>query len=280
MSFISSPSATAIAATTSGAAGSAPEGLYSGLVVFGDSLSDTGNAGHRRFSNGPLWVQRLADALGLPLVPSTAGGTNYAIGGAQTRGGVASHSLRGQVDRFLGQAGRADPDALHIVYGGGNDLRAAVAASDPWGAVMGAAAGAGGIIADLAAAGARHFLVPNLPDLGRVPELRRFGPFAVQVAGLVSSAYNQALASGLDDLERRAAEQGWDIRLHRLDVWTLLEEVVADPAAAGFSNVIDAWPGAGSGRDADRYLFWDGIHPTAAAHARLAEAARKAVVSV
>jgi phospholipase/lecithinase/hemolysin len=28
------------------------------IVVFGDSLSDTGNAG--RFSNGPVWVEQLA----------------------------------------------------------------------------------------------------------------------------------------------------------------------------------------------------------------------------
>src|SRR3954447_10512298 len=51
------------------------------LVVFGDSLSDTGNAG--RFSNGPVWVEYLADRLGLKLSPSQRGGSNFAGRGAR-----------------------------------------------------------------------------------------------------------------------------------------------------------------------------------------------------
>ena len=54
---------------------------FSGLVVLGDSLSDNGNAG--RFSNGPVWVEHLAEWLGLELRPSRLGGTNHAVGGAR-----------------------------------------------------------------------------------------------------------------------------------------------------------------------------------------------------
>jgi phospholipase/lecithinase/hemolysin len=50
------------------------------LVVFGDSLSDTDNAG--RFSNGPVWVEHLADRLGLKLSSSQTGGSNFAVGGS------------------------------------------------------------------------------------------------------------------------------------------------------------------------------------------------------
>src|SRR3954468_5021943 len=69
------------------------------LVVFGDSLSDTGNAG--RFSNGPVWVEYLADRLGLTLSPSQRGGSNFAVGGARLDSRSGPHSLRAQVDAFL-----------------------------------------------------------------------------------------------------------------------------------------------------------------------------------
>ena len=55
--------------------------IFTALIVFGDSLSDNGNAG--RFSNGPVWVEHLAKNLALPLRPSRAGGTNHAVGGAR-----------------------------------------------------------------------------------------------------------------------------------------------------------------------------------------------------
>ena len=74
------------------------------LYVVGDSLSDQGNAFaltggtfppppyDQRASNGPVAVEYLADALGVPLAPSAAGGTNYAVVGAAT-GAVAIPSL-------------------------------------------------------------------------------------------------------------------------------------------------------------------------------------------
>src|SRR5207302_11286241 len=78
--------------------------LYKSMVVFGDSLSDSGNnalAGlydptqvvtgntyvpsntyaPMTYSNGPVWASDAAAALGVPLVPSLAGGTNFAFGG-------------------------------------------------------------------------------------------------------------------------------------------------------------------------------------------------------
>src|SRR5215212_4782645 len=47
------------------------------VVVFGDSLSDNGNAG--RSSNGPVWVEYLAERLRVTLEPSERGGFNFAV---------------------------------------------------------------------------------------------------------------------------------------------------------------------------------------------------------
>ena len=116
------------------------------MVVFGDSLSDTGDAG--RFSNGPVWVEQLAVQLGLRLRASEAGGSNFAVGGARLDPRSGPHSLRAQADLFLRRsqpAGRT----LYVVYGGGNDLLAAVGHPDAAMMLEAAAASLKSIVADL-----------------------------------------------------------------------------------------------------------------------------------
>jgi outer membrane lipase/esterase len=250
---------------TMGEAGASPSS-YSGLVVFGDSLSDSGNAG--RYSNGPVWVERIATRLGAELRPSEEGGTNFAVGGARTHGGPTG--LRAQADAFLKAlpGGRADPDALYIVYGGGNDLLSAEHAPDRARLVAAAVDALGSIIEDLAQAGARNILVPNLPDIGRTPALRQRGPELAEQGRRLSQTFDAALEERL-----RRIESERNIRIHRLDVFALLEQVLADPAAAGFRNVTDPCSGAACATA----LFWDHLHPTAVAHDRLAAAALAAM---
>src|SRR5262245_39413973 len=76
-----------------------PERAFDHIVVLGDSLSDMGNAG--RFSNGPVWVERLAANLRIDLGPSRSGGTNFAIGGARLDPPSNPSGLRAQADLFL-----------------------------------------------------------------------------------------------------------------------------------------------------------------------------------
>jgi phospholipase/lecithinase/hemolysin len=83
-------------AWSSGAPAEEPR-AFQKLVVLGDRLSDMGNAG--RFSNGPVWVEQLAQALRLPLIASERGGHNFAVGGARIEAGP--QSLRAQVNKFL-----------------------------------------------------------------------------------------------------------------------------------------------------------------------------------
>jgi len=55
------------------------------------------------------------------------------------------------------------------------------------------------------------------------------------------------------------------------DLFGLGTQIAANPALFGFSNVSDAC-GAVSGADCSQYAYWDGIHPTAAAHRAIADA--------
>jgi phospholipase/lecithinase/hemolysin len=246
------------------------ETAFSRLVVFGDSLSDTGNAG--RFSNGSVWVEVLARRLNVTLQYSQAGGLNFAVGGARLDPRSGPTSLRAQADLFLKrprQVGRT----LHVVYGGGNDLLAAVGHPQAFALVEAAAASLHAIVADLVEHGATDILVPNLPDIGITPEIRARGPQAIGAARALTVAFNSAADRRLSAL---MMPRSGPLRIYRLNVYALAERVIRDPTSFGF--VESAKPCSGSSR-CEGYLFWDRVHPTAQAHRRLAEAALSAVLT-
>ena len=149
-----------------------PASAFDELVVFGDSLSDTGNAG--RFSNGPVWVEGVANGLGLSVRPSEAGGTNYAIGGARLDPASGPTSLPAQMQRHL-EGSRLSRKRLYIVYGGGNDLIAAALGAAGDQLVDRAVEALRGMLFRLAERGATDVLVPNLPDVGMTPAARSAG---------------------------------------------------------------------------------------------------------
>lgn len=76
-------------------------------------------------------MELLANSLGLPLAPSLLGGNNFAFGGART-GSIGVSDDPGPVPSLILQAqtavarglGPQPGDALYVVWGGGNDLRA------------------------------------------------------------------------------------------------------------------------------------------------------------
>jgi outer membrane lipase/esterase len=277
------------------------------LVIFGDSLSDPGNAfvilrdvevppfelipdapyarGALHFSNGATWAEQLAGRLGARVSAGPALWlphifSNYAVGSARARVDGAFH-LGEQVDRFIDNAGAAAPrDALYVVFVGGNDLRDALdaLALDPSGAASGvivqaALAAIRDNLLKLYAIGARKFLVPNAPNLALVPAVRLLGPSAQGAAQFLAEAYNDGLGALLDGLQASLS-----IDVVRFDVFALLNAVVANPAAVGLREVTQPCITPGTRvrpfcARPDEYLFWDGIHPTRAGHAILAERA-------
>jgi outer membrane lipase/esterase len=274
---------------------------YSNLVVFGDSLSDSGNNalllppdpsyvlkdnsvfsehpyfGSNTYSNGQVWTQYLAPRLGLSATPSLLGGSNYAFGGAQTGQdgpgpGGFPFSLNAQLGMYMGSSqGLADPNALYVVAGGGNNVRASLNAVlsgsvDPTveadRLASSFASDVGQIVDGLQAAGARHIMVWNTPNFGLTPQARSYGPVGMSVATSFSQSMNGALA------QRLAGEQG----VMSFDVYGLLTSLVAQGTASGFSDVINACGAPSLGCDPSSSLYYDGIHPTTAAHKMLADA--------
>jgi phospholipase/lecithinase/hemolysin len=236
--------------------------VFDQFVVFGDSLSDSGNAG--RSSDGPVWVEHLAARFGVTLKPSRAGGSNFAIGGARLDPRSGNTSLRAQASVYL-KAPRPAGRTLHIVYGGGNDLLAAVGQHQARTTVEVAVASLRSIVADLAKQGATDILVPNLPGIGITPAVRAQGSQAVASANQLAERFNSALDQALSGFAGPAG-----LRLHRLDVRHLAERVQVDPAAAGFVDITNP---CSQRQSCEGYLFWDSVHPTTQAHRRLADAA-------
>lgn len=254
---------------------------YTQLYVFGDSLSDNGNAAiltggvypqsppydPLRFSNGPLAVEGLAVALGVGLTPFALGGNNYALAGAATGSenylGVAKAGMATEIGLFAAQAAVFDPArTLFVVWGGPNDFFI-----DPQPATVTQAAGnLAQDITALAGMGAQHFLVPNMPDLGLTPFGRSFGAAGAQYWSDLSLAFNLQLELELQQLETMQA-----LDLIRFDTFGFLQEVVQDPVAFNFTNVIDACLSGGQVcADPDSYLFWDDVHPTQYANTLIA----------
>jgi len=274
---------------------------YSDIFILGDSLSDSGNAlvatggattnppyqalipsapySSGRFSNGNVWVESFATSLGLSSSPSFLGGNNFAFGGARTGSlsGVAdsfSPSLSVQRDALIGSLGSLPSDALYVVWGGGNDVREAATVANPNAVISDSLNNITSIIASLQMAGANDFLVPNLPDIGITPAATALGPAAIAGLSQLSSGFNMGLTSVVAGLEANLG-----VNIIDLDIESLVNNVVNSPSDFGFNNVSDACivlGGADCG-SADNYLFWDGIHPTAAAHRIIAASALTAV---
>ncbi|MBA4343898.1 MAG: hypothetical protein C0423_17315 [Methylibium sp.] len=267
---------------------------FSTMFVFGDSLSDTGNtravvgsgaivsniAGYGsngRFSNGPVWHESLATGLGLTApTHSRGGGNNYAHGGARVDNATgASAGVQNQYASYIGGKGAAgaDANALYVVWGGGNDARDLVSNANPLNAVQSAINRLSGVLTGLLNAGATTLLVPNLPDLGRIPENR--GKASANSATQVSNLWNQELLSMLTGLSGQTSAS-----IYFLDVFSVFNEVLDSPADFGFTNTTGQCRSLGflalteiSCANADRWTFWDAIHPTRAAHALLGSAA-------
>lgn len=250
---------------------------YDNIYVFGDSYCDVGNIFlatgraeppapyyNGRFSNGPIWIEHVAGSLGLPMKPSIAGGTDFAFGGAFATapqpipGGGVIPSVPQQVELYLSQNhGKADPKALYILEGGGNDILDATGGSpEQLGFQIATALAESEFL--LRRAGATHFIIPNLFDVGLLPAGQAKADFDHRAVVAANKSLNDLLA----------IEQFLEgIHILRLDVFSLLNSVKTDPGHFGFTNVTDPCLTTTICSDPDHTLFWDTHHPTVFGHA-------------
>ena len=284
----------------------------------------------------PVSVQLIAAAFGVnmtnisPFIPGSSG-TDYAYGGACVQPNSVtftcglspgSFSLTTQVTGYLAGGG-ADPNALYTMWGGANDLftyatLAGAGLITPNQALAGTATAAGtevGLIDALQHAGARNILVFNLPNIAVTPDAAAQATAAGQAAAAAvlggggtaaqaTAAAQQAGAAVLQSLAGLSLTFNSTLNLGMagrtgiipVDVFGLVNEVIASPAAYGFTNTTgtacSTGPGIGGSPSSvacgpaslagqlpftyaagtnQSYFFADGVHPTGAGHALLAQ---------
>lgn len=297
-----------------------PDPTFSQIIIFGDSLSDTGNVRDRtdqksggtvtypsdaynysdgRWTNSSdtepasgtfvgVWHEQLARSfLNIPAATfSLGGGTNYAFGGATTNDGtheetVVSPPIFGDVTITIDDMGRQmddylaghaiDPNALYVVWGGGNDLFNDDSAAN----VTATAARATALMERLARAGAKFIMVPNVPPLGIIPKYS--GAPAIQRSLSAASAdYREQLRANLAASLSDLAALGITPTVYPVDAWTNTIRVMAYPERYGFLDVTRAVQGD-TQANPDDFLFWDEKHPTTAAHYQTAKGAHDAL---
>lgn len=240
--------------------------------------------GGHHFTNGATWTEDLARGLALagnarPTFASRGTqASNYAVGGARAVAGYPCRfNLPAQVSTYLRDFPQTSASTVVAIEIGGNDVRDALVAAaglqDPAPYLQGALASLGNSVGTLHAYGARRFLLLNVPDIGKSPAVRQLGPAAVAGGGFLATQYNANLALLSQQLTQLLP--GIDIRI--VDIHAKLNQIVASPGDYGLANVTDACvtPNQPTFQcaDPDAYAFWDGIHPTKAVHAIIAQQA-------
>jgi outer membrane lipase/esterase len=268
------------------------------VVVFGDSLSDTGNAALAtgnatpgsplgRYSNGLNWVDLLYGPTAAALFTGqTAGNVDYALGGAFTGAigpfgnvGTLSNplfpniSIANEIALFAGNGGTFGAKDTVTLWGGANNFFFFSATTPPanintttiGASAVGAASSEISNAATLVAMGAKNLVVLNLPDLGSTPSALASGAAAVSAASFYSTTFNAALAAGLGSVA--ASAPGTNII--QADVASLFRVVIANASTFGFTNTT-TFCGFNGGAACKGFVFADSVHPTEAAYALVA----------
>lgn len=250
--------------------------MVDGLVVFGTSLSDPGNAfalthvtttppyatldmflvpsasyakGGQHFSNGATWIEQLAQDLGLERSAHAAfqsadpHAANFAIATSRALDNGTAPTFALQVSAFLGRTNNvASPVARHVVEIGTNDVRDAViialSSGNATAHLTSAADAIGDGIAALYAAGARKFFVWNSPNIAVTPAIGILdGIVPVDVTTLAATLTLFFNATLQAELATLAALPG--IEILEFDAFQTLNAFVAVPGLFGLT-VVDA----------------------------------------
>jgi len=276
---------------------------YTQIYSFGDSMSDTGNLflamqangdpglptapnDRGRFSNGPVVLEAMANALNRPLV-------NYAFAGARSgynnlvpvygmQKGMLQQ-IQDLLDNQPSTTSRLDANGLYVLWTGpddyyadGNVFNTTITATIIDNIRQG--------MTSLYQRGARQFFIPQMPDLSITPSAhehnKALGNYLVN-----AKARSAEMANSLTAMLKSFAKTYPQATVRTFETFTYSQARMTQAAADGF-NVTEACynpkfmgiPGPVCDQP-DQHLFWDGNHPTAAGSLVIGTDFAKAVVT-
>ncbi|URQ76142.1 MAG: autotransporter domain-containing protein [Candidatus Ochrobactrum gambitense] len=282
---------------------------FNRAIIFGDSLSDNGTFNNwivkkierrittdGRFSNGWVWneylfpnqkrgtafmILRLRNGDFGSNTPNGDANVNYAIGGTKYQDAGFTESLivpsiADEVEEFIHGNNSISPHTLVPLWAGGND---AMDALDDGVSTRVKAEFSGnelsGALERLYRAGARQFLVPDLPDFSKVPRYANSHGIPSKAA---TEDFNNAIADSIAAFRKKHP----DAVVYAPKVANILDMVIKYPGIFGFTNATGNCVGTPSCLNQPRgsalqneYVFWDDIHPTTRTHNYIANYMRE-----
>lgn len=276
---------------------------YTQAISFGDSMSDTGNLadslehhGGRampaapskrgRFSDGVVVIEAMTNALNIPLV-------NYAFAGARSGTnnlmpvyGMQQGMLK-QIQDFLDNQPSpqtpVDGHALYVLWTGPDDYYADGNIFNKLTTYQIAKHINEGMT-KLYVRGARHFFVPQMPDLSITPSAHDHNKTLSNYL-VNAKARSAEFATVLTSTLKAFAKKYPHARVHTFETYTYSQVRMVQAAAEGnnvtepcYTPVFPGVPGPVCANP-DKYLFWDTNHPTAAGSTVIGTDFAKALVN-
>lgn len=291
------------------------------MVSFGDSLTDVGNVAgvteagvapvidgyykETHFSDNVIWDEILADYWGLPArtpgrwksttqTPRPKGNV-WAWGGSEAAKGTVQPTgvtqpipnLLTEVKTYL-EVNTPDPKTLYTIWSGADNLLV----GDKFGpkAAVKAVKTIEASMRLLQLAGARHFLVFNMPKMGDTPDAQSGGRIDEIAGDIYSISFNTALRNTVRKLRR---DRTFTARITVVDAYHELVQAVNSVKTTGTYTPSFFVPGPpvtitnvtgmaldvfqSTGTFPTNYLFWDDVHPTTQGHQIIAGLALKAL---
>ena len=261
------------------------QAAFTNLYVFGDGISTTTNNTSglpyyygKRFTNGRVWAEVLAQRQGLTLYPTNNWSYFY----------NSSTTMLASVSSFQAPSGVNMSNILFVIWVNCADLWFPAyysATMSQWtSAINQSQTNHYKAATNLYAKGARTLIMPNAVDISTIP--------AFNISANVSTihteclAYNVAFSNTLNRIRASCP----NLMLYTPDFYALLTNLLAHPANYGVTNALGAglsidavdavnfgFPSAATNGFGTNYIFWDPLDPTAMVHDWMANTAQQLI---